>query len=150
MKNPEQIPQESDFALLQLYFVRLYDKTSETVKVNELRKKLYTNGKNIENIPPTENALYEHIRRSAYQANVWDQLQAFQELYDISRCGWTKIGDTWDTLWSTLLDVSKTLQILVSCGCKSDCKGKNKNRCKCTRSGLNCTLLCRCDENCEL
>ena len=82
MKNPEQI-HENDFSLIESYFVRLYSRTSETVKVNELRKILYTNGKSIENIPPTEGALHQHIRRAAYQANVWDQLSAIQELPEL-------------------------------------------------------------------
>ena len=63
--------------------------------MNELRKILYTNGKSIENIPPTEGALHQHIRLAAYQANVWDQLSAIQELPELSQCGWTKIEGQW-------------------------------------------------------
>ena len=148
MKNPEQI-HENDFSLIESYFVWLYSRTRETVKVNELGKILYTNGKSIENIPPTEGALHQHIWRSAYQANVWDQLSAIQELPELSQCGWTKIEGQWGPLWTTLPDVSETLQILASCGCKSSCKSKNRNRCKCFKAGLNCTLLCKCGENCE-
>ena len=88
------------------------------------------------------------IRRAAYQANVWDQLPAIQELPELSQCGWTKIEGQWGPLWTTLPDVSETLQILASCGCNS-CKSKNRNRCKCLKAGLNCTLLCKCGENCE-
>ena len=80
----------SDFDELELYFVHLYDRASKTTQVNKVRKKLYTQGKAIDNIPPTQGALYEHIRRAAYQANVWYQLQPMQELSDISLCGWTR------------------------------------------------------------
>ena len=36
---------------------------------------------------------------------------------------------------------------LVKCGCKKDCCGNN--RCKCRKAGLQCTDLCSCANNDE-
>ena len=46
--------------------------------------------RNIENIPPTQAALDQHIKRSSYQSgHVWGQsLEVHPELPDVTDCRW--------------------------------------------------------------
>ena len=61
--------------ILQRFVVLLYDNTSTKATVNEARKQLFVQkGRQFDNIPPTEAALIEHVKRTAYQAgHIWGQ-----------------------------------------------------------------------------
>ncbi|XP_061580540.1 uncharacterized protein LOC133446517 [Cololabis saira] len=57
---------------LERFVVLMYDRTSETTEVNEARQQLFTHkSRTLENMPPTKAALVQHIKRAAYQANIW-------------------------------------------------------------------------------
>lgn len=66
------MPQElSELSLSQLerFVVLIYDRTSACLDVNEARKQLFTQrSRLLENIPPTQAALRQHIRRAMHQA----------------------------------------------------------------------------------
>ena len=66
---------DSTFQVLEKYVVLLYDKTCQLTKVNEARQHLFARrSRALENIPPTQAALKQHILRTAYQArHVWGQ-----------------------------------------------------------------------------
>ena len=54
--------------------VLMYDRTSEATEVNDARRQLFTQKyRTLENIPPTQAALKQHIKRTCYQANCWNQ-----------------------------------------------------------------------------
>ena len=60
---------EEDVSILERYVVLLYDRSSTTHSINECRKQLFAKkARLIENIPPTKDALYQHISRAVYQA----------------------------------------------------------------------------------
>lgn len=63
----EQIDSSSDiFKLLERYVCVLYDKTSMTYSVNELRQELFSRKSNaIENIPPTQ--VGKHVEQSCFE-----------------------------------------------------------------------------------
>ena len=46
---------------------------------------------------------------------------------------------------TTIPDASESTE-LIKCGCKTDCQTA---RCKCAKSELPCTQLCRCDAMCS-
>ena len=52
---------------IERFVVTLYSRTSECKFVNEARKKLFANGRQIENIPPTQDALIQHTKRAINQ-----------------------------------------------------------------------------------
>lgn len=61
-------------ALLERFVVLMYDRTSDSLQVNDARKQLFTQkSRTLENIPPTQAALMQHIKRACYQANSWNQ-----------------------------------------------------------------------------
>ena len=55
--------------------VVMYSRTCPHQTINEARQALFEqDNKSIENIPPTQAALAQHIKRAAYQAgHVWGQ-----------------------------------------------------------------------------
>ena len=63
-------PPDKELAIIEQYFVYLYDRSSETSMVNAARLDLFCRkGRPIESIPPTRGALMQHILRSIYQAS---------------------------------------------------------------------------------
>ena len=79
--------------------VLMYNRTSESIQVNDARKELFTQKSgSLENIPPTQAALKQHIKCTCYQANCWNQaLVADSEMLDPSDWEWTKKTIGWQT-----------------------------------------------------
>jgi len=67
------IPDDSpDFSLLQRFVVLMYHTTSAAENVNQARRILFTQkNRNIKNVPPTADALLQHLKRAIYQCNIW-------------------------------------------------------------------------------
>jgi len=97
-------------------------------------------------IPPTQDALLQHSLRTLYQGgHVWGQSTVASPIYpDPLKFGWVLDGETFKPLWTTLPSLSESCDELISCGCKTSCKGQ----CKCTRASLVCTAVCACDGDC--
>ena len=142
---PSEVSEES-MSLLERFVVLMYDRTSGIMEVNEARKQLFAHkGRTLENIPPTQAALKQHIKRACYQANIWNQsLISKPELLNPSDWGWTKDTSGWQPLWTTLPEAAKSFQELIHCGCKKLCTG----HCKCKKAALKCTALCWCSGDC--
>ena len=47
-------------------------------KVNEDRHRLFTSGETLDNIPPTQAALFEHMKRASLQASIYWNQASFQ------------------------------------------------------------------------
>ena len=66
---PDEIEQD-DFNLIQAFVVSLYSKTCNTRNANEARKILFSrDNRTIGNIPPTREALLQHVLRSVLQSS---------------------------------------------------------------------------------
>ncbi|KAG0714105.1 LINE-1 retrotransposable element ORF2 protein [Chionoecetes opilio] len=129
---------EESMSLLERFVVLMYDRTSDTMEVNDARKQLFAHkSRALENIPPTQAALQQHIKRASLQGNCWNQTLVLNpELPIPSDWGWTKEASGWQPLWTTLPS-AKSCHELIHCGCKKGCTG----RCKCTKAALNAELL---------
>ena len=120
--NPPQEISDSHYAELECFAVLLYDRTSASTEVNDVRRVLFTQkSRAIENNPPTQAALTQHVRRAIYQGgHIWGQaLMARPEYPDPSSWGWNKeqsgTSTTWTPLWSTLAPASATCIELLRC-----------------------------------
>ena len=52
--------------------VILYDKTSPLRSINDTRKELFCHKiRAVDKLPPTNDALLQHVRRAVYQAGIW-------------------------------------------------------------------------------
>lgn len=144
-----QMPSDIDDAVLSLlerFVVLLYERTSDQMKVNDVRKHLFAQkSRSLENIPPTQAVLIQHIKRASYQANIWNQaLIPDPQLPSPSNWGWQQSSEGWAPLWTTLPEASVSCYELIHCGCKKGCAG----RCKCVKAALKCTALCSCSGEC--
>ena len=79
------------FQKIERLSVVLYDKTSSLSLVNEAREELFCRkNRNVGNIPPTQNALLQHTKRSIYQAGIWTtSYLAHQVLPSPSEFAWS-------------------------------------------------------------
>ena len=88
-----------------------YSKTGDALYVNDARKVMLTYSlRNLENIPPTKNALYQHIRRSVLVAGfMWKRcLQKCQDLPSPKDWIWERYPrlSIWVPYWTDLPDAS--------------------------------------------
>ncbi len=69
----EQLEIDSDhFWKIERLIVIIYNRTSHLSCVNEARKEIFCQkSHSIDRIPPTKDALLQHIRRALYQAGLW-------------------------------------------------------------------------------
>ena len=71
------------------------------------------------NLPPTAEALKQHILRSTYQSgHKWGNLSKNITLPSIYDWGWTVIDDKHVPFWSSLPEVSRALSESIACQCK--------------------------------
>ena len=109
---------------IQRFVVLMYDGTSANEDVNAARKAMFTQkGRSLDNIPLTSAALVQHGMRAVYQGgHCWGRcLQLSPELPSPSDWGWKKSSSkTWEPLWTTLTEASKTCQDPLRCGYDPD------------------------------
>ena len=69
---------------LEWFVVLLYDRTSDIMSVNDTRKLLFTlKSRSLDNLPPTQEALRQYIKRATYQSICWKRaLIPVQDLPD--------------------------------------------------------------------
>ena len=116
------------FKLLERFTVILYDRTSTCELVNKARRELFCQkSRSLENLPPTQDALLQHVKRVVYQAGIWISSHQVEDL-----------DGQWKPLWMTLSEAAKACTELIHCLFKK-CK-----HCKCMKTELPCTELCRC------
>lgn len=149
LKNPEQMTLDSvHMQHIERFTILMYSKTCNASHVNEARRLLFSKGtRSLDMIPPTQQALFQHILRAVYQAIIWMQaLKPHQDLPDASDWGWIKDtkSKVWSPFWTILPDASKGCALLFHCSCLKACKGN----CKCSKAHLRCTLLCQCKGGC--
>ena len=144
-QNPfaDVITNSYNFKLLERYTVVLYDKGSNIEGIDEARKILYCQkDKTMETIPPTHDALLQHIRRVIYQAGIWMTCgKSEQNLPSPEGSGWTFNRDS--QTWITRPIASKACNELIKCRCKS--KSGCGTRCACKKARWKCTDLCICN-----
>ena len=134
---------------LERFVVLLYDRTSGLEHVNECHKHLFTQtGRSIDALPPTREALKQHIKRAAYQAGYcWSQMMvSTPELPSPSDWGWVHTDNGWDVYWTTLPEATDACRQLLRSGCKKGCR----RQCKCAKAALQCTALCHCGGECTI
>ena len=123
----------------------LYRKTS-TVEVNELRHQLFVSkASQSDQMPPTRDALRQHILRCNYQAAIWQRaLQSEPDIPNPIGHGWSLNDEQLLTIqWTTKQPAPDELLLLIACNCRTGC---SSGRCSCLRSGFHCTAACGCTD----
>ena len=91
--NPQELSlQYQHMQTVERFVVVMYSKGCGLVKVNEARLRLFNSGKkSLEALPPTQAALYQHIRTAMLQATLWSQATSVQQdIPDFQDWGWHK------------------------------------------------------------
>ena len=76
LKDPEKITLDSiHMQCLEKFTVMMYSKACNAAGVNEARQQLFSQGtRTLDMIPPTQQAMFQHILRALYQAAIiWMQ-----------------------------------------------------------------------------
>jgi len=94
---------ELNMKTLERFVVLLYDRTSDIMSVNDSRKYLFTfKSRSLEDLPPTQEALRQHIKRATYQTACWRKaLIPVQDLPDPPNWGWKRSDNGWEPLRTT-------------------------------------------------
>ena len=112
--------------------------------VGKARADIFSKGKKeLDNLPPTSDALQLHAMCVNYQSNVWlhadkQCIQSFAGSPESSG-GWLSMGIRLAVAWSALPAVLKVCLELVACGCLTKCKS---SACKCSKTHQICTPAC--------
>lgn len=96
--------------------------------------------KDVERIPPTNDALMLHLKRSVYQASIW--ALAYQPQIPAEnpeQHGWMIEDNKLVPVWKTLPLAKDVFNLEVKCTCSGVCSS-----CKCIKTKLKCTRMCKC------
>ena len=127
------------------FFCKVYKANGDSV--DEARRQLFTKTTQPECLPPTSDALQQHIKRAHYQATVWEQAcsQDSPDPADPTMYGWKKGTSDPSQLMPVLTtkdSVPKECLDIVICKCKKEmCKSRV---CKCRKSNMQCCRDCEC------
>lgn len=127
--------------IIERLVVIMYDRGSPESSVNRARQVLFTQkGREIENIPPTQDALSQHLLRVGYAAcHVWGQAMiTTPQLPSPADFGWTwdDSSSQWKISWMTLPPAGEACRAVIKCGCTKGCRA----HCKCMKADLKCTI----------
>ena len=96
-------------------------------------------------LPPTDEALKMHVRRSHLQAILWKSADREEPpTLDISKYGWQFTDDEAPSPCHGVTEVGPMeLMKVVACGCAAEpvC---SRNTCSCKSVGISCTTYCNC------
>lgn len=120
--------------------------------INALRLKLSISKQmSMKNLPPSNPALFQHLKRCYWQANIWYKahIPVITEL-DPIEFGW-KLEN--GTLFPIFFEGPTALELLQRYIC--NCSSKKTScttalSCTCTAAKVKCCKLCRCNEKCSL
>ena len=140
-------PTQRTIADAEAFVCQLYHKGTREVEINRERAAAFrTVKKNIDSLPPTQDALHLHIRRANYQSMIWKRAQ--EACPSIPR---PKDENGWYLNDEGILKPKLMTQEVVSsaciqlafCGCSSEQSCLNR-RCTCVRLSLPCSRACKC------
>ena len=88
--------------------------------------------RDVERIPPTSDALYQHLKRNVFQASIWTTAQrAIMPVNSPTNHGWKEEGGKLLPIWISLHLTKDVFQLDVKCTCTCTC-----SRHKCVRAKL--------------
>ena len=86
--------------------------------------------RDVDRIPPTKDALLQHLKRSVFQARIWATANESLPTYpDPTEYGWKEDEERLIPVWTTLPEAKDVFHMDIKCSCKLPCSAV---RCKCT------------------
>ena len=145
---------ENVYVGLEKFVCSLYTPKTKIFDIGKVRWMIFREKQQEgEKLPPTRSALKPAIQRAHFQSIVWFRdVISHQNLPPFVEYGWSiDEHGLASPITMTLPPAPDAIIELVKYGCvQSKCENA---RCKCVRSGLECTELCGCwnedDDNCK-
>ena len=137
-------PEDQLLRSCEKFVCRMYGKESYST-VNDLRYHLFCTSalKSYADLPPTDDALLQHVKRSNFQAYLWKHCLSSGQVPSPHGHGWKIDGDVLSIIWQTRAPAPSALLELAHCGCSTGC---SSGRCSCVKSKLPdvglCDILC--------
>jgi len=139
-RSPFEALDERQFALVEKFFVSLYGGSVEK-SINQVRRQNFSHNQNVERLPPTREALRQHVARAIYQSGIWTSAGKPKiQPPDPQEFGWINCGGALFPKWTKNKDVPEALTCLTKCACQKTCS----KACSCMKNDLSCTELCKC------
>lgn len=124
----------------------LYTGDDSVENINDVRYNLFVKGKSLDSLPPTRDALKQHVERANYQSYVWNRaMYPLQDLPDPATRGWKMDGSTLTPVLMTQESVPEKCHQLITCQCRRGCTF----RCGCLSHKLYCVPGCCCGGVCH-
>ena len=144
-------PNHNVLADAEAFVCQLYNKGTEEVHVDKERATAFRKTrKNLDSLPPTQDALQVHLRRVNHQVLIWKTaLQPYPPLPNPDGNGW--LYDEERVLKPKLMtqEVSAACLELALCGCTCEGNCCANWRCTCVRLALQCFKACKCKDFCR-
>ena len=78
--------------------------------------------RDVERIPPTSDALYQHLKRGVFQASIWTTAQrSMMPVNSPTNHGWTEKDVKLLPIWISLPLTKDVFQLDLKCTCTSTC-----------------------------
>ncbi|MES9880282.1 MAG: hypothetical protein ABW185_05305 [Sedimenticola sp.] len=132
---------DNAIAIATAIFVRMYTR-GKFENLDSLRSHLYYAGKKtLETLPPTDDALEQHVLRTIYQTAIWVRAdQPTPTVIDPFAFGWTTADGVTKPVMMTRGHVPINLTKDTFCRCKKMCT----RNCSCNKKGVKCENSCVC------
>ena len=143
----ERVPaRQDDLNKLEQFVCALYN-DHMCQSVNELRYKLFCKSKSLQShqLPPTKDALENHLRRANYQSFLWKHALETEVNQSPDGQGWQQKDGQLEIYWTNQAPAPEAVMELICCGCKGSCQTR---RCSCVSNGLPSTDACTCQDSC--
>ena len=139
------------FEKAEEFVCKLYSPNGNIKEIHQLRCSHFRRcRKNPENIPPTQDALRQHLLRAHYQALMWKKANiANPDIPSLLTCGWHLRENKLMPILMTKEQIKAEFVTIVTCACTLKGHLCQTTQCKCKKNGLRCTSPCRCIDWCR-
>ena len=138
--------EESDYKQIEKFFCILYGMPEEE-DINIVRYNLFLKKQNPDALPPTRDALCQHIKRSHLQSLIWNWANIPKPILpDAIECGYEMSDIGLKPVLMIEDAIPKSALKITSCNCTTNCIN---NRCGCRKAGLFCNVHCGCTNSCS-
>ncbi|KAG1680475.1 hypothetical protein GQR58_012395 [Nymphon striatum] len=140
---------EDTYKMLERFVCQLYIPSTQLASAREVRWLFFSKKQRTdEQLPPTEAALHQMIRRDNYVSLARKTCDTPNyNLPDPTLHGWRQDGDRLQAVPTTLPPAPKAVLQLIKCGCSGKC---TTMICSCRKHSLKCTDMCAsCEIKCE-
>ena len=134
--------------LLENYVLELYGCRDISLAAARLDKFNKSNDNDLRSLPPSKDALRQHVLRACYQAGyLWRQSIGELHIPDLKDWGLEQesVGAFFNPVLTTEKSPVTITEFIKTCSCKTDkCK-----ICSCATAKLQCLSMCGCSRACQ-